>query len=150
MGMNETLVRDPENQYVDACLAAFDSTCVIYAQNIQKIKAFDDLFYISVIVNNGFHLRGMLDTGSMSCTLSEAAEQKLLDDDAVLDEKPLPENIILVGVGGRTAKPKCLYEVCMTLYGVNCRVPLLVVPGQHDDLILGTNLIKHIVSQMKN
>ncbi|KAL1249418.1 hypothetical protein QQF64_020423 [Cirrhinus molitorella] len=41
----------------------------------------------------------MLDTGSMSCTLSEAVEQKLLAENAVLDRKALPKNIILVGVG---------------------------------------------------
>lgn len=65
-------------------------------------------------------------------------------------KKSLPENIILVGVGGRTAQPKCLYEVSMKVYGISCRVPVLVVPGQHDDLILGSNLIKYVVNQMKN
>lgn len=150
MGDDQTLISDLEQQYESACHTASDGTCVIYAQNMQKVKAFDDLFYTSVIVNDQFHMRGMLDTGSMSCTLSETAEQKLLAENVVLDKKSLPENIILVGVGGRTAQPKCLYEVNMKVYGINCQVPVLVVPGQHDDLVLGTNLIKHIVNQMKN
>lgn len=150
MGDDETLIMDLERQYENACNAVSDGTHVIYTQNIQKIRPFDDLFYTSVIVNDHFHLNGMLDTGSMSCTLSEAAEQKLLSENAVLDKRALPENIVLVGVGGRTAQPKCLYEVNMKVYGICCRVPILVVPGQHDDLILGTNLIKHIVSKMKN
>ncbi len=77
MGDDETLISDLEQQYVNACHAESDGTCVIYAQNMQKIKAFDDLFYTSVIVNDHIQLRGMLDTGSMSCTLSEAAEEKV-------------------------------------------------------------------------
>lgn len=117
---------------------------------MQKIKAFDDLFYTSVIVNNQFHMRGMLDTGSMYCTLSETAEQKLLAENVVLDKKSLPKNIIIVSVGGKTTQPKCLYEVSMKVYGISCRVPVLIVLGQHDDLILGTNLIKHNVNQMKS
>ena len=37
----------------------------------------------------------------------------------------------------------------VNVYGISCLVPGLIVPGQHDDLILGTNLIKHLMHQMK-
>lgn len=37
-----------------------------------------------------------------------------------------------------------MYEVDLNVYGISC-----LVPGQHDDLILGTNLIKHLTHQMK-
>lgn len=87
MGDDQTLISDLELQYVNACHTASDGTCVIYAQNMQTIKAFDELFYTSVILNGQFHMRGMLDTGSMSCTLSETAEQKLLAENVVLDKK---------------------------------------------------------------
>lgn len=35
------------------------------------------------------------------------------------------------------------------MYGVRCLVPLLVVPGQRDDLITGTNEIKFLMHRMK-
>lgn len=87
-------------------------------------------------------MRGMLDTGSMSCTFSLEAEQKLLAENVDLDKKPLPENIVLVGVGGKMVQPKCLYKVRIKGYGICCQVPIFVIPGQHDDLIFSTNLIK--------
>ncbi len=36
------------------------------------------------------------------------------------------------------------------MYGHAVGVPTLVVPGQRDEMILGTNVIKYIISQMKN
>jgi hypothetical protein len=107
------------------------------------------LFDAPVTVNNQFQLKGMLDTGSMACTLSEAAEQRMLAESISLEKKPLLEPVILVDVGGKTAQPKCMYEVDLNVYGISCLVPVLIVPGQHDDLILSTNLIKHFMHQMK-
>lgn len=43
-----------------------------------------------------------------------------------------------------------MYEVEIEVYGVQCIVPILVVPGQKDDLILGSNVIKYIMHQMKS
>lgn len=40
-------------------------------------------------------------------------------------------------------------EIDLNVYGISCLVPVLIVPSQHDDLILGTNLIKHLMHQMK-
>lgn len=37
----------------------------------------------------------------------------------------------------------------MEVYGIKMVVPTLVVPGQHDELILGTNVIKHILRYFK-
>jgi hypothetical protein len=88
----------------------------------------------------------MLDTGSIACSLSKAAEQRMLAENISLEKKPLSEPVILVGLGGET---KCMYEVDLDVYGISCLVPVLIVPGQHDDLILGTNLIKHLMHQMK-
>lgn len=41
-----------------------------------------------------------------------------------------------------------MYEMEMKLYGDSCTVPVLVVPGQHDDLIIGTNVIKFLMHQL--
>lgn len=38
----------------------------------------------------------------------------------------------------------------MEVYGVQCIVPILVVPGQKDDLILRSNIIKYLMHEMKS
>lgn len=58
-------------------------------------------------------------------------------------------NVVLVGCGGLRVKPKCAFDVEMEVYGCKMSVPILVVPGQHDDLILGTNVIKHVLHQSR-
>ncbi|KAI4812430.1 hypothetical protein KUCAC02_023818 [Chaenocephalus aceratus] len=91
----------------------------------------------------------MLDSGSMACTLSEQAEQKMLSENILSESIPLTQEIVLIGCGGTLSKPKCMYEVEMKLYGESCIVPVLVVPGQRDDLIIGTNVIRFIMHQLK-
>ncbi|KAI3375462.1 hypothetical protein L3Q82_003792 [Scortum barcoo] len=94
-------------------------------------------------------VQGMLDSGSMACTLSEQAEQKMLGENALSEPIPLTQEIVLVGCGGTLSKPKCMYEVEMKLYGESCMVPVLVVPGQRDELIVGTNVIRYLMYQLK-
>lgn len=38
-----------------------------------------------------------------------------------------------------------MYEVEMKLEGQSCIVPVLVVPGQCDDLIIGTNVVRFFI-----
>jgi len=140
---------DLEQQYVNVCTTVPEGVTVVM-QNTQKIEPFSELFYAPVNVNSQFQLKGMLDSGSMACTLSEVAEQKMLEANVLSESKQLKEQIVLVGCGGKQTKPKCMYEVELEVYGVQCIVPVLVVPGQRDDLILGTNVIKHIMHQMKS
>lgn len=91
----------------------------------------------------------MLDSGSMACTLSEQAEQKMLSENVLFEPIPLTQEVVLVGCGGTLSKPKCMYKVEMKLYGKSCIVPVLVVPGQHDELIVGTNVIRYLMHQLK-
>ncbi|KAJ8341924.1 hypothetical protein SKAU_G00342150 [Synaphobranchus kaupii] len=140
---------DPEQLYVNACTAVPEGVTVVM-QNTQKIQPFSELFYAPVIVNSQFQLKGMLDSGSMACTFSEVAEQKMQEENILSESKPIETQVVLIGCGGKQTKPKCAYEVELQVYGVKCVVPVLVVPGQHDDLILGTNVLKHIMHQMKN
>lgn len=91
----------------------------------------------------------MKDSGSMACTLSEQAEQKMLSENVLSEPSPLSQEVVLVGCGGTLTKPKCMYEVEMKLYGETCVVPVLVVPGQRDDLMIGTNVIKFLMHQLK-
>lgn len=94
-------------------------------------------------------LGAMLDSGSMACTLSEAAEEKLIVAGAVDVKSQTEADVVLVGCGGRRVKPKTVLNVEMEVYGCKLRVPTLVVPGQLDELIVGTNVIKHILRQFK-
>lgn len=84
----------------------------------------------------------------MACTLTEQAEQ-MLTENVLLETIPLTQEIVLLGYGGTLSKCKCMYEVEMKLYGVSCIVPILVVSGQHDDLIIGTNVIRFLMHQLK-
>ncbi|MBN3297877.1 CP2J2 protein, partial [Amia calva] len=91
----------------------------------------------------------MLNSGSMACSISEHAIEKL-NSAGVLPEKQHPkENIILIGCGGLQTRPEGFYDLEIQLYGARCVVPTLVVPGQHDDLILGSNVIKHVIRVLK-
>lgn len=71
---------DLEQCYVEACKEAPAGVKVI-AQNTQSIwsvRPYDELFYAPVNVNNV--QKGMLDSGSIACTFSEEAEQKMLKE----------------------------------------------------------------------
>ena len=142
----ETLNSDIEQHYIRACAAAPTGAKVI-VQNTQRVGPYDELFYTSVTINNVFQVQGMLDSGSMACTLSEQAEQKMLNE--LPEPIPLTQEVVLVGCGGSLSRPKCMYEVEMELYGERCIVPVLVVPGQRDDLIIGTNVIRFLMHQLK-
>lgn len=139
---------DVEKHYLKACAVAPAGAKVI-VQNTQRVGPFDELFYTPVVMNNTFQVQGMLDSGSMACTLSERAEQKMMSENVLSEPIPLTQEIVLVGCGGALSKPKCMYEVEMKLYGESCIVPVLVVPGQRDELIVGTNVIRYLMSQLK-
>ncbi|KAI7804127.1 hypothetical protein IRJ41_024660 [Triplophysa rosa] len=92
----------------------------------------------------------MLDSGSMACTVNEATASRMLEEKVITTVKQLDEQVLLIGCGCHQTHPKCVYEVEIEVYGVQCIVPILVVPGQKDDLILGSNDIKYIMHQMKS
>ncbi len=139
---------DIEQDYIKACAAAPAGAKVI-VQNTQRVAPFDKLFYTPVNINNSFQVQGILDSGSMACTLSEQTELKMLSENALSEPIPLTQEIVLVGCGGKQSKSKCMYEMKMKLYGETCVVPVLVVPGQRDDLIIGTNVIRFLMHQLK-
>lgn len=43
-----------------------------------------------------------------------------------------------------------MYDLMMTVYGVKCIVPVLVVPGQRDELIIGSNVLKYLMHALKS
>lgn len=46
--------------------------------------------------------------------------------------------------------PEYAYQIKLNLYGVNCAVPVLVIPGQKGELTIGANVLKHVMYQMKS
>lgn len=42
-----------------------------------------------------------------------------------------------------------MYDLTTSVYGYKVVIPALVVPGQTDEMILGSNAIKWLISQMK-
>lgn len=85
----------------------------------------------------------------MACTNSKGAELKLCEYGALPKEMRSACDIVLVGCGGAQTQPEGLYDLELQLYDTTCLVPTLVIPGQRDDLILGSNVIKHLLHVMK-
>ncbi|KAJ8385115.1 hypothetical protein AAFF_G00192560 [Aldrovandia affinis] len=90
----------------------------------------------------------MIDSGSMACTLSEAAEASLLQHNPDLRRCPA-DDVVIIGCGGHQVTPKAIYDVDVVVYDCKMVVPMLVVPGQTDDMILGSNAIKKILELMR-
>lgn len=100
MGTEESLNSgDIEQQYIKACAAAPAGAKVI-VQNSQRVGPFDELFYTPVSINNTFQVQGMLDSGSMACTLSEQAKLNMLSENILSEPILLTQEIVLVGCGG--------------------------------------------------
>ena len=139
---------DAETVYTSARDLCSDSEVVVY-QNIHRVGSSDSLFYTPVAMGGIVKVGGMLDSGSMACSISEKAEMRLRETGVITDQKQIDVNVVLVGCGGLRVRPKCAFDIEMDVYGCKLLVPTLVIPGQHDELILGTNVIKHILRQSK-
>ncbi|KAJ8356526.1 hypothetical protein SKAU_G00193200 [Synaphobranchus kaupii] len=74
---------------------------------------------------------------------------RLIESGVATAHNQFSSNVVFVGCGGCRVRPKSVFNVEMEAYGCKVMVPTLVVQGQHDDLILGTNVIKHILRQYK-
>lgn len=105
----QTLGRNCEIEqcYVKVCSATPAGVKVI-AQNIHRIEPYDELFYAPVNVNNTFQMKGMLDSGSMACTFSEEAEERMLIEKVLSERKLMSQEVVLEGCGGKLTKPKCM------------------------------------------
>lgn len=150
-GEEDTLysVPDPHAVYVNSCKNLPKGKTVILVGS-QRVEAASELFYSSVSVSDKCTLRGMLDSGSMSCTLSDHAETKLRDLGVVFEPQPVPGNVVLIGCGGLSTQPKCIYDLNIEIYGSRFVVPTLVVPGQRDELIVGSNVLRPLIQRMKS
>ena len=126
------------------------STATVIMQNTSRVRTSDSLFYTPVVINGSTTVRAMLDTGSMACTINEDVERKLTEDGSLDCNVKSDTDIVLVGCGGKLVDPKTVCDLQFDLYGCTVVVPTLVVPGQVDDLIIGTNVIKFLTHKFKD
>ncbi len=109
----------------------------------------DDLFFTDVLVQDGVLLRGMLDSGSMACTISCQALSKLIEAKLLSSKDVAPIMLTLIGCGGQITSPLEVFDVKMKVFNCSFSVPALIVDGQNADIILGSNVIRHLVHDMK-
>lgn len=115
-----------------------------------QVDESNSLFYASVLLQDKVELQGMLDSGSMATTLSAEVVPQL-GDAGVLDQDILSSSdIVLVGCGGKQTTPDGMCNLKLEVYGVSFTVLVLIVRGQKDPIILGTNVLKPLISQMKH
>lgn len=81
----------------------------------------------------------------MACTVSRNAQEELHKAGLLSESTQSDKDIVLVGFCGVQVRPKCIYELKFSLYGQKVSVSTLVVPGQHDQVIVGTNAIKYLI-----
>lgn len=118
-----------------------DKTAVF--QGIQRVPRADSLFYTTVSVENGPSFTALLDSGSMACTLSEAAEASLLASAPTLT-KCSADDVVIIGCGGHRVKPTAMYDLSVCVYGCKMIIPVLIVPRQAD------RMIKSMLTLLKN
>lgn len=84
----------------------------------------------------------------MACTISEAADIRLSQSVPNMERKSA-EDFVIVGCGGHLVTPSAMYDLTASVYGYKVIISVLVVPGQTDEMILGSNAIKWLILQMK-
>uniref|UniRef100_A0A3Q2XGQ9 ribonuclease H n=1 Tax=Hippocampus comes TaxID=109280 RepID=A0A3Q2XGQ9_HIPCM len=119
----------------------------IIFQGTHKVLKSDSLFYTTATIA-GVSLTAMIDSGSTGCTLSESAMARLLECNPDMRRYPA-DDVVIVGCGGHRVTPSAICDVEMVVYDCKLAVPMFVVPGQTDDIILGSNAIKKILHLMR-
>lgn len=140
---------DLESIYSHFCASAGDGSRVIF-QNTQRLSPTDKLFHVDVLIQDAVELRAMLDSGSMACSLSSRMLPLLEQANVVSPGSISPTSVTLIGCGGSKTSPVGVCELQMTVLDCRISVPILIVDGQSDDLILGSNVIKHLIRVLKH
>ena len=131
----------PEENDVDEALKAPHLT----QQNIHVNRS-NELFYTDILINNVYTAKGMLDTGSTGSTISKSLLTNLLSNGVIAQNNIESTNITIIGCGGSQTACNMLCNMKITIYDTEFDVPMLVVPGQTDDVIIGSNVIRHLLN----
>uniref|UniRef100_A0AAV2KT76 ribonuclease H n=1 Tax=Knipowitschia caucasica TaxID=637954 RepID=A0AAV2KT76_KNICA len=117
-------------------------------QNVQRLQQHDDLFYEIVTLSGRVKVSALLDSGSMACTLSASLVPQLLQE-GVINPTFQDTDVVLIGCGGSRTLPVGVCDLNLEMYGCSVVVPTLVVNGQSEDLIIGSNLLRYVISRLK-
>lgn len=119
-GASQTLTseEDPMVVYSNHCQAESSGSIILF-QHIAKLEKADSLFYTDVLVNDVVTCQGLLDTGSMACTINERQSTSCW-----MHAGPLSLTSLLVGCGGVQIKPKCIYQLKMCVWTFGYRAYL--------------------------
>lgn len=149
--INSTSVDDDdiESVYAFVCENAPKSSKVIL-QNTMRTAQSESLFYTNVLVQDKIELKGMLVTGSMATTISADTIPMLKQAGIMTDDMLASADIVLVGCGGKLTSPLGLCDLKFEVYGYKFIVPVLIVEGQIDPIILGTNVLKPLIRHFKS
>lgn len=60
-----------------------------------------------------------------------------------------PIDVVLIGCGGSKTIPSHVYDLEVEVCGYKVTLPILVVQGQNDSLIIGSNLLKYLIHQLE-
>lgn len=119
-------------------------------QNTQRLRQHDELFYESVTLGGIVSVKALLDSGSMACTLKADLIPQLLRQGVLKEPSLCDTDTVLIGCGGSRTLPVGVCELQMEMCGCSVIVPTLVVNGQSDDLIVGSNLLRYVISGLKS
>lgn len=109
----------------------------------------DSLFYTTVLAQDKIELKGMLDTGSMASTLRADILLRLREAGLQWDSIA-SSNIVFVGCSGNLTSPVGICDLKLQLYRFSYSVPVLIVEGLSDELIIGINALKPMIKQFKS
>lgn len=118
-------------------------------QGSQRIAKTNSLFYTPVLVRNGPTFKALLDSGSMACTVSESSIESLLQQCPDITNRSA-DDYVIISCDGHHVSPKDMYNLDVEVYGCRMMIPMMVVPNQTEQIILGSNAIKHILTQLKS
>ena len=85
---------------------AFPGHSKVIIQNTQRLQYSDSLFYTPVVVNGRSTVRALLDSGSMACSISEAAIDAMVEAGSLTCDDLQSTDVVLVGCGGMKAFAK--------------------------------------------
>ncbi len=91
----------------------------------------------------------MLDSGSMACTIGCQALDKLIEAKLLSSKDVAPIMLTLIDCGGQITSPLEVFDIKIKVFNCSLSVPALIVDGQNADVILGSNVIKHPIHDMK-
>ncbi|KAL1251788.1 hypothetical protein QQF64_019584 [Cirrhinus molitorella] len=132
MTINLTYHSKPPVQCIAATVKEFQLTRLMLIQFQCLLPQF---------ANNGKVQISLLLKRSSTCMLLASASTL---------SKSTADDVVIIGCGGHRVTPTAMYDLSICVYGCKIIIPVLIVPGQTDEMILGSNAIKSLLTLLKN